>query len=553
MMLTAVYLRVSTEHQAEEGYSLPSQKTACLKKAKELGGEVPNDLIFTEDWPGPELDRPQLNELRELVRQRQIECLVVYSTDRLSRNPIHLAILAEECEKNHVLLDFVTEPMDNSPEGALIRYVRGYAGQIEREKIRERTIRGKKEKARAGKLSMGGPCPYGYQIIDKKRAIDPIKAETVRIIYNWFAYDDMTICRAATKLNKMGVSGPIGNRWTETAVFRILNQPSYKGETYAFRYKHIEPKYHKKKVRYSNNKVVLRDKSEWILMPGATPPIVTPETWQLAQDNLRRNRRKAPRNRKHEYLLTNGRLRCGTCGMSMPGSVKYKDGKPYYFYRCIKNSKVSYYPGGCEQHSISTYKIDVPVWNEILAMIKNPKVILRELNSRRNKELPAMLEAEIVANKAKMVKVVKERERYIQAFGQELIEQDELTRELDRLKQGQNEIEARMADLELRLKNTNNAAKNYESLTTALTELADKVDNPSYQDKQLAVEMLDIQVTLRSDGKMILSGIIPSSAINYGTSYNCEKQSNPLAFDLLVPVSENIVINRPRDNRGRYI
>jgi site-specific DNA recombinase len=82
----------------------------------------------------------------------------------LSRNPVHLFILAEECEKAGVELHFVTEPLDHSPEGQLIGFVKGYAAQIEREKIRERTVRGKRARAIEGKLPQGtGRGAFGYR------------------------------------------------------------------------------------------------------------------------------------------------------------------------------------------------------------------------------------------------------------------------------------------------------------------------------------------------------------------------------------------------------
>ena len=83
-----------------------------------------------------------------------------------------MGIVAEECAKREVELQFVLEPLDNSPEGALIRYVKGYAAQIERERIKERTMRGKRSRARAGFMVQAtGKGIYGYRYVPdtKKR------------------------------------------------------------------------------------------------------------------------------------------------------------------------------------------------------------------------------------------------------------------------------------------------------------------------------------------------------------------------------------------------
>lgn len=143
MGVAAIYARVSTKVQAEEGTSLGSQMAASLHQAESDGYQVPQHLRLEEDWTGATLERPKLDRVREWVRRREIAALVVYSTDRLARNPVHLAIVAEECQKRGVQLLFLTEPLDYSPEGQLIAYVRGFAAQVEREKIRERTLRGK--------------------------------------------------------------------------------------------------------------------------------------------------------------------------------------------------------------------------------------------------------------------------------------------------------------------------------------------------------------------------------------------------------------------------
>ena len=82
--------------------------------------------------------------------------VVCQSHDRLPRKPVHLAIIAGECEKAQTELVIVTEPLDTSPEGQLIAYVKRYAAELERGKIRERTMRGKQSRAVKGMLPQGG-------------------------------------------------------------------------------------------------------------------------------------------------------------------------------------------------------------------------------------------------------------------------------------------------------------------------------------------------------------------------------------------------------------
>ena len=109
----AVYVRVSTAGQEAEGTSLDSQEAYCRQHAATQGYDVAEGHVYREVFTGTELwDRPRLNQLRGAIRAGDVDALIVHATDRLSRDPVHLAILAEECERYRAELLFVTEPLD---------------------------------------------------------------------------------------------------------------------------------------------------------------------------------------------------------------------------------------------------------------------------------------------------------------------------------------------------------------------------------------------------------------------------------------------------------
>ncbi len=134
-MRAAIYCRVSTEDQEREGTSLQSQREACQNKARELGYEVPEEFIILETYSGLTLDRPKLPQLRQWVRDKEVDAVIGYTLDRLSRDPVHFIIVQEEMEKACVKLTLVTETVDSSDLGRLITYIRGYAAKLEAEKI----------------------------------------------------------------------------------------------------------------------------------------------------------------------------------------------------------------------------------------------------------------------------------------------------------------------------------------------------------------------------------------------------------------------------------
>ena len=97
-MKSAIYCRVSTDNQEREGTSLDSQREACLLKAESLGYQVPPDNIILEAFSGATLERPKLIELREWIRNQEVDAVVAYALDRLSRDPVDFIILQDEIE-----------------------------------------------------------------------------------------------------------------------------------------------------------------------------------------------------------------------------------------------------------------------------------------------------------------------------------------------------------------------------------------------------------------------------------------------------------------------
>lgn len=161
-MKSVIYCRVSTEDQEKEGTSLKTQLAACQEYCQKKGYEVTKS--YSETYSGLTLDRPKLNELRDMLRVGDVEVIVIYCLDRLSRDPTHGVILMQEFESLNIKLEAVTETVDSTELGKLITYIRGFSSKLEAEKIRERTMRGKREYLKRGKIPTGtGAGLYGYK------------------------------------------------------------------------------------------------------------------------------------------------------------------------------------------------------------------------------------------------------------------------------------------------------------------------------------------------------------------------------------------------------
>jgi len=176
-----LYARASTEDQAER-YGLASQITVLREFSRRKGYEIVAE--FSDDGvSGATLDRPALTRLRDNVRAGGYQAVLAHAPDRLSRNLAHQLLLLEEFKKADCSVEFLTTPTEDTAEGRLLLNVSGVVAEFEREKIKERTLRGKREKARRGLVVAS--YPFGYKpdpAQPGKLVLHETEAEAVRLI-----------------------------------------------------------------------------------------------------------------------------------------------------------------------------------------------------------------------------------------------------------------------------------------------------------------------------------------------------------------------------------
>ena len=203
-MIAGIYVRTSTARQGEEGTSLETQEEQARLKAIELGYQVDSAYIWREMESGAYMDRPVLTRMLQAVNNREVDIVIVYAHDRLSREPVDLLNILRVCTKAGVHLEFVKGPSDPSPEGQLMTYFMGYAAQRERLQFMERSMRGKERVARDGRMpSTGGVGLYGYNYDHalRQRVINETEAVVVRMMFQW-ASEGTSLYRIARMLNE---------------------------------------------------------------------------------------------------------------------------------------------------------------------------------------------------------------------------------------------------------------------------------------------------------------------------------------------------------------
>src|SRR6266704_2017901 len=163
----AIYARVSSERQKEEG-TIASQTALLLDHAKGQELSVPAEWIFEDEgYSGATLARPGLERLRDLAAEGQIETVLIYAPDRLSRKYAYQVLLIEEFARHGVQTMFIKSPCAQTPEEHLLLQFQGMIAEYERAQIAERTRRGRRYRAKEGLVNVLSAASYGYRYIKK--------------------------------------------------------------------------------------------------------------------------------------------------------------------------------------------------------------------------------------------------------------------------------------------------------------------------------------------------------------------------------------------------
>jgi site-specific DNA recombinase len=383
----AIYARVSTSEQAETGFSLPTQVEACHAVATQEGYTVLPSHLFKDDYTGMSLQRPQLQKLRDTIAQGALHAVVIYDLDRLSRKLAHQLLLRDELDEAGVVLHVVSMPVTTTtPETLLFANMRGSIAEYERLKLLERTNRGRRGRAREG-LPPGGPPPFGYTRIRKDGKgthyeVSPEEAAIVQRIFQLYL-DGKSQEGIAALLTREGVAAPATRRkgprhtlpvsvWHQAVIAQILASKTYLGTLHYGKRRRIPgQKNSDKKTRWQ-----AVPEAEWI--PSDIPPLITLEVFTAVQAQRARNKTQSPRNRKHAYLFTAGRLRCGQCGSAMTG---YLDSHGVARYRCGRKAYLDLVTPHTKR-SVQASALESRIWNTVREAVDNPARIANAIAAR---------------------------------------------------------------------------------------------------------------------------------------------------------------------------
>lgn len=331
MRKTALYIRVSTEAQAEEGYSIEAQKEMLSSFCKMKGIKV-YEFYIDGGFTGSNIDRPELQRLVSHVKNNKIDKVVVYKIDRLSRSQKDTLYLIEDIfSMNNTEFISLNENLDTStPIGRAMLGIMSAFAQLERETIRERTRIGMKERVKSGLWMGGGRVPFGYDYNKNKGILVKNKdSEKVVQIYDLFL--------KGYSLQK--IANMLGLKYEKLAAQIITRKTNagyicYNGEEYR----------------------------------GQHEPIVTLDTYAQAMEILKERSVKKIVDSEH---LLQGILYCGKCGAKM----RYqKWGKKGYKMYCYSQQKYKMYlvkDPNCDNLKVWADDIEDTVVKDLLNMTWN--------------------------------------------------------------------------------------------------------------------------------------------------------------------------------------
>jgi DNA invertase Pin-like site-specific DNA recombinase len=388
-----IYCRVSTDEQ-ENNTSLEGQEVEARQFCNDnnlIIGEIHHEIFTGYKYR----ERKKLDSIRHRYRDGKIQGVVVRTLDRLSRAQSHVAILIEEMEHHNITLYSVKEVIDETPMGKFARMVLSFVAEMEREKILDRTLTGRTNKALQGKLSSGGPkVTYGWQwnnpiekdfLVHDEEAVKVLRQAAQEYI------DGTSFHLIALQLTAERVPRPDGSlgEWYPDTLRRALSDPRMTG-------KNVQIFNHK-------NRTAKQHLTPVTLPDGTYPAILSDDIYAKILERMAISAKQSTRNARYPemYLLRAGFARCSYCNYSITTrSFTDSYGKIRHTYYCGNYHK-------CKPFAVPADKIDTAVWNALVQLADHTTLLEESIElAMKNRSIDADLratEATLTEWKAKIV------------------------------------------------------------------------------------------------------------------------------------------------------
>ena len=430
----ALYTRVSTIEQSEEGYSIDEQERLLRSWAEKNNYEV-YKCYSDRGISGKDIkNRPALKELLKDAEEKKFDMVISWKINRISRKLADVLKIVDILEKNDITFKSYSEPFEtDTPAGKMQFQMMALIGEFERGTIAQNVKMGMCAKAKSGEWCGGRVLGYDLVPVENQEGakrkknrltINEKEAEAVRFIFN--EYVNGKGYKAITnQLNKLSYKTKKGNDFSVGSIREILTNPVYIGKV---RY-NVRQNWSEKRRRNINANPIITD--------GIHEPIIDEGLWDKVQAIMESKKGKPSRIYDGEYPLT-GILKCPKCGAGMVISRttnKLADGTKkriaYYCCGAWKNKGTSV----CNSNTIRVDKANEYVFNKFSELLSNEKMvetIVRNVNKERHKKInPAKKELERIDKE--LEKIDRKKTKLFEAYEEEIISKEEFKERKDEL------------------------------------------------------------------------------------------------------------------------
>ncbi|GER88382.1 recombinase [Dictyobacter vulcani] len=395
-----IYCRVSTDRQEDDGESLDYQEEKCLQYAKLHNYKVIKTIKEAKSGYIHYSLRDQLTIARQLIHDELAKVLIVFDLRRLSRNFVHSAIIFEEIEQAGGSVVSVSENIDNSLTGKLIRSILAWSAESERHKIVEYANRHWQSRLAQGLPMATGRAPYGWDWADENKTYYKINPELARIRFSilyMFVDLDMSLRSIAHKLTEDNIPSPSAMRkekhaakgWLPANVYRMIIDEKNIGNLTICKVTY---------VLSENGKKVARPNKNARIIPNGIPAIVDIDRYNRAVQKLETNKieKSHPPRNIEDFLLRAGYVYCKECRTRMRTTTEKKKGREFPYYQCGYNNN-KYIT--CDARTrINAPALDKLVWEECCRIFERLELIQDILEREAEKAVQKLLNDDSASN-----------------------------------------------------------------------------------------------------------------------------------------------------------
>lgn len=374
---TGIYMRVSTEEQAKDGFSIHAQKEKLTSYCKINDWEV-FDYYIDDGISGKNIkDRPEVSRLIEDVKDGKVNNILIYKLDRLTRSVKDLISLIELFDEHNCNFNSVTEKLDTSNAvGRMFIKIIGIFAEFERENLAERVSFGYEQKTREGNYTnTQGVNGYDYIVGKGDLVVNEEEKEFVNRIYKMYLNGN-SMQKIARIFNNEKIPTKRGGYWSGSTIKSILTNPLYIG-----------------KIRYGVSKKLENRAFE---VDGSQNTIIDEELFNRVQELISKRKHYNSKKYPSDNAYFSTALRCYKCGAKFHPKQQKQNGKYYITYYC-NNKQI----GKCDSQGISHNKV-LCEFEEYISNYKLDKNI--DINpSNDSKEIVAkyLIELESIERKRK--------------------------------------------------------------------------------------------------------------------------------------------------------